>query len=61
MGVTIGVDYELISKDTNLLVIMGMILSKKIGSLILANRTQYKEENGDNICTKVCAITGECV
>ena len=51
MGLTIGGDADKNCKNTNLLVVMLVRLSQKIGLLNLRNWTRFKEGNGYKICT----------
>ena len=52
MGVTIGGDAAKSGKVTNLLVIMRMRLSQKIGLLNLMDWTRFKKVNGQKIRTQ---------
>ena len=51
-GVTIGGDAEKSANNNNLLVIMRVRLSQKIGLLDLTNRTRFKKGNGYKIRKK---------
>ena len=58
MGVKIGGDDSKSGRNNNLLVIMRVGLSQKIGLLKLANQNQFKKKTAKNYVQKVCAITG---
>ena len=61
MGVKIGGDATKIVKNTNLLVIMRVRLSHKIGLLDFTNWNQFKKYTARKYVWKVFVITGECV
>ena len=53
MGLTIRSDAAKNGKNTNLLVVMRVRLSQKIGLINLSNLTRFKEGN----CYKICTIS----
>ena len=57
-GVKIWGDAAKIGKNTNLLVIMCVRLSHKIGLLDLTNRTQFKKLNGYKYVQKCVRLLG---
>ena len=56
MGLKIWGDADKSGKNTNLLVVMRVRLSQKIGLLDLMNQTRFKKGHGYRICTKIVHV-----